>query len=94
MAYNLNEHTYLGCKHWYLSNSYFGYNVFKLTDLQIINHVASFFLNYAANFDDEYIQTCIDVNLTDSDVINDIQDLLVKLKLKVALRIQPYFLMN
>ena len=36
MTYKLREIQFIGCVHWYLSNKNYGYNLFKLKDLQAI----------------------------------------------------------
>src|ERR1700679_2928149 len=53
LAYKLRENQFIGSLHWYLPNNKYGYNLFKLTDLQTICLPANY-LNYSANFIDVY----------------------------------------
>jgi len=53
IAYKLRENQYLGSNQWFLPYKWYGFNLFKLKDLQKICVIPNF-INYAANFIDKY----------------------------------------
>jgi len=60
-----------------------GYNVFQLTDLQIINRTANF-LAYSANIDDKFANLSLDLNFHTSDLVQELQEQLNDLKLRIV----------
>ena len=83
MAYKLRENQYIGSAHWYLPNNQYGYNLFKLADLQKICLVSNF-LSYGANFIDKYAKRSTKAIFGES-MINDQTDaMLNKYKLRVV----------
>ena len=53
IAYKLKENQYLGSNQWFLPYKWYGFNLFRLKDLQKICIIPNF-INYAANFIDKY----------------------------------------
>ena len=82
MAYKLKENQYIGCAHWYLPNKHYGYNLFKLKDLQTIC-LPSIFLNYAANFIDKYTKRTTKAIFGESEVYIQTKNLLEKYKYRI-----------
>jgi hypothetical protein len=83
MAYKLHESQFIGCKQWYLTNNQYGYNLFKLADLQKICLPANF-LSYSANFIDSFAVRATRAVFDDSEVIEQVRRLLSKYKLHVV----------
>ena len=83
MAYKLRENQYIGSNHWYLPNSQYGYNLFKLMDLQKICLVANY-LNYAANFIDPYVVATTNAIFGESQINDQTKELLKKYKLEIV----------
>ena len=53
IAYKLQENQYLRSNYWFLLYKWYGFNLFRLKDLQKI-YIIPNFINYAANFIDKY----------------------------------------
>ena len=53
LAYKLRENQYIGSNQWHLPFKWYGFNLFKLKDLQKICIIPNF-MNYSANFIDKY----------------------------------------
>ena len=83
MGHKLRENQNIGCKHWYLPNNQYGYNLFKLADLQKICLSANF-LSYAANFIDTYAVRSTKAVFGDSEVIEQVGQLLKKCNLHIV----------
>src|ERR1700728_2886456 len=83
LSYKLRENQFIGCAHWYLTNKDYGYNLFKLKDLQIIC-LPSNFLNYAANFIDTYAKRSTKAIFGESELVEQANDLLSKIKYKLT----------
>ena len=83
MAYKLREDQYIGSAHWYLPNNNYGYNFFKLKDLQVIC-LPSNFLNYSANFIDKYANRATRAIFGESEVCSQTNNLLSKYKYHVV----------
>src|ERR1700728_1006065 len=83
LAYKLRENQFIGCAHWYLTNKDYGYNLFKLKDLQVIC-LPSNFLNYAANFIDTYAVRSTRAIFGKSETYDQINNILSKYKYHVT----------
>ena len=65
-----------------LPNKNYGYNLFKLKDLQTICLPANF-LNYAANFIDKYVKRSTKAVFGDSEIYRQTKNLLEKYKYRI-----------
>ncbi len=83
MQHKLKQQKFLGCKHWYLQHFYMGYNLFKLEQLQTINHVPNY-LNYSANMPDIFASTSSSTNFHKSDIVANMKEILTDLQLDIV----------
>ena len=83
LAYKLRENQFIGSLHWYLPNNKYGYNLFKLTDLQTICLPANY-LNYSANFIDVYARRSTLAIFDQSLITEQSATLLSRYKYEVA----------
>jgi hypothetical protein len=83
LAYKLRENQFIDSLHWYLPNNKYGYNLFKLTDLQTICLPANY-LNYSANFIDVYARRSTLAIFDQSLITEQSATLLSRYKYEVA----------